>query len=249
MMVETHLGVVMVNDSDPEKDFGIEVMIDSLLPDTVWPEICRPIFPPNIAKAPDPGQIVECIVIADEFDESGWADLGVENDPDFCCYTGRIFNSTKEGKIPADLKTNYPKRAALFWDADGTIVYYDSTKNKKEFLIALTDRKTFIRLKEDEIFIQQNQNSWQMKGGKIVTTVDATEMGAAGASEPILLGNIVHSAFTAFLASWQTEIATWGAIPPLDPGAATYLTNIAASITALQNTLSNWRSSKHKVDS
>lgn len=239
MLVDVHLGVVMVNDSDPEKAFGIEVMINSLLSDNIWPELCRPIFPPNSAKAPDIGQIVECLVIADEHDESGWSDLGVENEPDFCFYTGRIFNLTEEGKIPDDLKINYPKRAGIFWDADGTIVYYDSTKDAKEFMIALTDRKVFMKLKEDEIFIQQDNASWQMKANKITTIVDATEMGAEGASEPIPLGdkliaylNSVESGFGA----GHTHVA------PAGGGTTSGPTPVMPSVP------NDLLSSKHKVD-
>lgn len=244
MLVDVHLGVVMVNDSDPDKAFGIEVIIDSILPDNVWPELCKPIFPPNSAKAPDVGQIVECLVIADEHDESGWSDLGVENEPDFCFYTGRIFDLTDEGKIPDDLKVNYPKRAGLFWDADGTIVYYDATKNAKEFMIALTDKKVFFRLREDEIFMQQDTVSWQMKNKKIVTTVDVTEMGAAGANHPITKGDILKTFLEAVQSGFgKTHTHTY--VSPLHAG-PTIATGPPSP--EMPDVPSNLNSTKHKVD-
>lgn len=205
MIMEQHLGVVMANDTDQEKRGGIQVRVDTLLSDFEYPDLFYPIFPINVMKIPEVGEVVEVIVIGDfdEDDPSEDGDLGTVEFSDYCFYTGRVFD-VAEGVVPNDLQTNYPKRSGLYWNKDGTIVYYDSTQNSKEFMISLTDKKTFIRIKEDEIFIQQDQNSWQMKSGKIVTTVDATELGAPGASHPIALGDILKT----FLEDVQSDFGT-----------------------------------------
>lgn len=250
--MDSHIGIVVVNDSDPEKRFGIEVKADTLADDT-YPELFYPIFLPNSAKVPEVNQLVEVIVMADIVDEQGPIDLGTVEFSDYCFYTGRTFDLQEGSKIPSDLQQNYPKRAGLFWSEDGTIVYYDKTKNEKQFLISLTDKKTFFRLKEDEIFIQQDQSSWQMKDGKIITTVSSTEMGAAGASQSILLGNVVHDAFftgaSALVTLWSAAASTLGAAPdPTGVAAQNYGNALVTALTTFATTASAWKSQKHKVD-
>ena len=247
MLMDTHIGLVVANDTDQEKRFGIEVKVDTLSEDT-YPELFYPIFPPNTAKAPEPNQLVEVVVMADVNDEQGAIDLGTAEFSDYCFYTGRIFDVQTGGKIPADLQTNYPKRAGLFWSEDDTIVFYDKTDGEKRFLISLTDRQTYFELREDSVTIQHKTVKFELKNGKIVLTDSATEIGGPGAAQPILLGTTVIGAFTAFFASWQTEIATWIASPPIDPNGLIYLQNLQAAITTLQSTITNWPSQKHKVD-
>lgn len=248
MIVDVHLGIVMVNDSDPEKAFGIEVGIDSLLPGQVYPVIAYPIFPPNQVKIPDVGQIVEVIVVADGSGDGEPEDLGTVDYADWLFYTGRIFDS-QDGKVPADLQTNYPHRAGLYWNADGTIVYYDDSDGKKEFVISLTDKKNFVRMKEDEIFVQQDQTTVQLKGGKVVITCNASEIGAAGASHPILLGDTVKTDLDALLAAWATAIINGIAALGTEPGAAAYFNGLQSSVNDLIAATANWPSTKHKVDS
>lgn len=247
MLMDTHIGLVVANDTDPEKRFGIEVKVDTLSEDT-YPELFYPIFPPNTAKVPEPNQLVEIVVMADVNDEQGAIDLGTAEFSDYCFYTGRIFDVQTGGKIPTDLQTNYPKRAGLFWSEDDTIVFYDKTDGQKRFLISLTNRQTYFELKEDSVTIQHKTVKFELKNGKIILTDAATEIGGLGAAQPILLGTVVISAFTAFFASWQTEIATWITSPPIDPNGLIYLQNLQTALTTLQSTITNWPSQKHKVD-
>jgi len=249
MIMEQHLGVVMANDTDPEKRGGIRVRVDTLLTDFEYPDLFYPIFPPNMFKVPENGEIVEVIVIGDidELDPSDDGDLGTVEFSDYCFWTGKIFDTVK-GIIPKELQVNYPKRSSMFWHEDGTIVYYDATKNAKEFTIVLTDKKTLIRMKEDEIYIQQDQNSWQMKGGKIVTTVDATEMGAAGASHPIPFGDTLKT----FLESVQsgfgaTHDHTFSA-SVVGGGGGTVSGITGAPDPPMPSVPSALNSTKHKVD-
>lgn len=245
MIMEQHLGIVMVNDSDQEKRGGIQVRVDTLLADFEYPDLFYPIFPPNMLKIPEVGEVVEVIVVGDidEDDPSEDGDLGTVEFSDYCFYTGKVFD-VAEGIIPKDLQKNYPKRAGLFWHKDGTIFYYDSTKNAKELTVVLTDKKTLFTMKEDEIFIKQDQNSWQMKGGKIVTTVDATEMGAAGAGHPIPFGDTLKS----FLETVQSGFGathTHSYTTPLHAGPPGVTGPPSPEMPAVPSDLN---SQKHKVD-
>jgi hypothetical protein len=252
MLMDTHIGLVVANDTDPEKRFGIEVKVDTLSEDT-YPELFYPIFPPNTAKVPEPNQLVEVVVMADVNDEQGAIDLGTAEFSDYCFYTGRIFDVQTGGKIPADLQTNYPKRAGLFWSEDDTIVFYDKTDGGKRFLISLTDRQTYFELKEDSIKIQQKNAVWEMKNDKIITTVTSTEMGAEGAAQNILLGSNVYDAFftgvNALVTLWQAAASTLGSAPdPTGVAAQAYGTALNTALTTFGATAANWKSSKHKVD-
>lgn len=247
--MEQHLGVVTANDTDDEKRGGIEVRVDTLIPDFEYPELFYPIFPPNMIKIPENGEIVEVIVISDfdEEDSSEDGDLGTVEFSDYCFWTGKVFD-LNEGIVPAELKKNYPKRAGLFWHKDGTIVYYDSTKNAKELTISLTDKKTVFQMKEDEVFIQQDQNSWQMKGGKIVTTVDATEMGAAGASHAIPLGDILNTYLETVQSGFGSTHAHTFSATVIGGGGGTVSGTTGPPDPEMPSVPSDLLSTKHKVD-
>jgi len=245
MIMEQHLGVVMANDTDTEKRGGIQVRVDTLLADFEYPDLFFPVFPPNMLKVPEVGEVVEVIVIGDfdENDPSEDGDLGTVEFSDYCFYTGKVFD-VNEGTVPQDLQTNYPKRAGLFWHKDGTIIYYDSTKNAKEMTIALTDKKTLIRLKENEVFIQQDQNSWQMKGGKIITVVDDTEMGAAGASHPITKGDILKT----FLEAVQSGFGSTHTHTYNNPVHIAGVVSTGPPSPTMDTVPTDLNSTKHKVD-
>lgn len=240
MIMEQHLGVVMANDTDTEKRGGIQVRVDTLLTDFEYPDLFYPIFPPNMLKVPEVGEIVEVIVIGDydDQDPSDDGDLGTVEFSDYCFWTGKVFD-INEGIVPTELQKNYPKRAGLFWHKDGTIIYYDSTKNAKELTISLTDKKTFMQWKEDEILIKQDNASWQMKNNKIVTTVDATEMGAPSATHPIPLGDILKT----YLESVQSGFGdTHTHVAPAGGGTTTGPTPTMPAVP------SDLLSTKHTVD-
>ncbi len=247
--MEQHLGIVMANDTDQDKRGGIKVQADTLLNGFEYPDLFYPIFPPNMFKVPENGEIVEVIVIGDfdEQDPSDDGDLGTVEFSDYCFWTGRVFDSS-DGKIPPELKVNYPKRSAIFWNKDGTIIYYDATKNAKEFTIILTDKKTLIRMKEDEVYIQQDQNSWQMKGGKIITIVDATEMGAAGANHPIPFGDILKTYLETVQSGFGTTHTHLFSASVVGGGGGNVSGTTATPDPEMPAVPGNLNSTKHKVD-
>jgi hypothetical protein len=223
MLLDTHLGVVMTNDKDPDKEFGIEARIDSLVPDEIYPIIVKPLFPANMAKAPDVGQIVEIIVVADEEDEFGESSYGVTEFTDFIYYRGRTFDSNK-GKIPNELKQNYPKRAGMFFD-NGTLIIVDETKNQETILIRLKSNGPLIQL--------------QTVGDKIL-------IGSTSAAEAIIKGTTFGSNFSTFMTTWITAMsALTGAS---DPIVSTYATTMGTALSTLAGQVNAWKSIKRFID-
>lgn len=248
MIMESHIGVVMANEKDPDKKFGVQCIVDSVLADEVYPAWFKPIFPPNQIKIPDIGQQIEVLIPGDEGGFPGEDDLGTVDFAEFVFYTGRIFDQV-DGKVPKDLLANYPKRAGLLWNVDGTIIYYDSTKNKKEFTIKLTDGKTFVTMKEDEILITQDQVSFQLKGQEIVAT-GKVKLGGSSAAEKMVKGSQFNTDFGTFLNSWKTAAnALAGTADPTGAAAGAYGTAVLAALNVLVPLLSGWQSNKHTLDS
>lgn len=64
-----------------------------------------------------------------------------------------------------------------------------------------------------------------------------------GATEPLLLGQIVLAAFTALFSAWLTALNI-SSPPPTDPNWAVYKSSMITAVTVIQNTLANWLSSK-----
>ncbi len=248
MLMESHKGVVMANDTDKAKEFGVECVVDSILPDDIYPALFKPIFPVNRIGIPDVGQQLEVLVPGDEDTMPGEGDLGTVDYAEFVFYTGRIFDQV-DGVVPAELKTNYPKRAGLLWNIDGTIIWYDSTKKQKEFKIKLTDGKTFVSLKEDETNITVDQLNIQLKGSKITLTGEV-ELGGSGAAEKLLKGTTVHGDLSTFFSSMNTAAtALAGTVDGSGAAAGAYGTAILAALVILQPALVNWLSTKHNLDS
>jgi hypothetical protein len=246
MNIETHLAVVMANDTDPEKEYGIEVQADSLVTDETYPHLAKPWFPPNQIKVPEVGQQVEIVVIGDNTDdEPGDAELGITEFPEFIYWKTRIFDSEK-GKIPAELKASYPRRSG-WWMEDGSIIYIDDGRKDKdgnpgtkEILIKLSNGNTKIQLLEDTLTLTVGSNIIEVKAGSV-------KFGSTTAAEAIMLGNIVKAAFTTLVGGWLTNLfALQGSA---DPASALYGTNQHATVTTFQGTLANWLSTKHFVDS
>lgn len=250
MILESYPAIVMANDdrTDQNKEFGVAVRIDLLMPDDVWPELAYPIFPPNMAKCPAVGQQIEVVVVADvpDADYTEDIDLGTVNYAHHCFYTGRTFDSDK-GKIPALLQQDYPNRAG-WWLEDGTIIWMSQAKNKKEINIRLTDGKTFIQLKEDEILLQQNTVAISLKGGTVTITDTQTKMGGSGANIPLVLGAMT-TAMTALFTSWLTAAQALDTSGGTPAGVVAYAQAMDTAIQTVQATLTGWNSSKHFVDS
>lgn len=248
MLMESYIGTVMTNDKDPDKQFGVECVVDGLgLADDIYPVHFRPIFPPNRIGVPDIGQQIEVLIPGDENTMPGEGDIGTIDYAEFVFYTGRIFDQVN-GKVPQELLQNYPKRAGIMWNVDGTIVYYDSTKKQKEFLIKLTDGSTFVSLKEDEVNITLDQLNIRLKDSKITLTGEV-ELGGSGAAEKLMKGTTVHGDLTTFFGSMNTAaVALAGTTDPSGAVAGAYGTAIVAALAILQPALSNWLSAKHNLD-
>ena len=242
MLMESHIGLVMANDTDPDKQFGVECRIDSLLPGEVYPVIVKPLFAPNGIKVPDVNVNIE--VLAPYDDEHGFPgerDLGQLDTVDEVYWTGRFFDVQDDGKLPAELLTNYPKRAGLLWDLDGTIIYYDSSDGNTEFKVKLTDGKTFFSLKPDEVVIQQDTIKFELKNKKMITTVDGSEIGAPGANHPIPLADLLKT----FLETVQSGFGashTHTYVSPVHAGPVIATGGPSPSMPAVP---SDWLSTKH----
>lgn len=226
MILDWHLGIVMTNDKDIEKEFGIEVQVDSLIPNEVYPVIAKPLFSSNNIKVPNVGDIVEVLVLSDNPEGIDEGDYGVTEFTDFIYYRTRIFDATPNGKVPTDLLVNYPKRAGLFFAINGTIILIDETKGSESILIRLKTNGPLIKL--------------EANGSKIL-------IGAEIATEAILKGTTFETNLTTFLTGWISALAPLsGAIDPI-------LQTYGATMTGLVNTLNGqtaaWKSTKNFIDS
>lgn len=249
MILESYPAIVMANDArtDPNKEFGVSVIIPLLMHDIVWPELAKPIFPPNMAKAPAVGQQIEVVVVADApgTDYEDEMEMGTVNYAHHCFYTGRMFDSDK-GKIPAVLQQDYPSRAG-WWLEDGTIIWMSQKKNAPEIYISVGNGQTFIQLVKDEILLTQGSTSLSLKNGVVTTTCTSSKMGSSSASQALVLATMT-TAMTTLFGTWSaaaTALKTGGGTPA---AVITYAGALETAIAAVQGTLSSWNSSKHKAD-
>lgn len=252
MQLEQHLAVVMTNDKDPDKEFGIQVQIDSLLPGEIYPEFAKPIFPPNWIKVPEVGQIVKVMLIGNDSGEAQNSEYGGIDYPDFIYYDHRILDLQK-GKLPSEIKQNYPKRAGMWFD-DGSMLYFDQKNGQKEIMLRLTDAKNFIQITESKITIDQNGTKIELANGTMTTTANTSKFGASSATEAILKGTTVNTDIATYLTTMiaTTTLLLAGSLPylaaPIDPNVAVWLGNFNAAMTTLQTALTGWSSTKHFVD-
>jgi len=235
MILESHLAVVVANENvDPEKQFGVKVLISSISVDDEYPAIAYPLHPPNFVKIPEVKEVIEVLLPGDISEEGGDVEeVGVNEFPDFCFYTGKVFDKL-EGNVPADLLKNYPRRSG-WWLNNGTIIYMDDTKGQQEIRIKLTTGNQFISIKDNQLAI-----------------VHSTKLvyGSEQAAEQMLKGTLVITNFAAFLIAWQVKLATL-LTSTLDPGVAAYanlLSGLPADITTLQGQINAWKSIKHFID-
>ncbi len=218
----------------------------------IYPILAKPMFPPNMLKIPDVGQIVKVFVIANDRDDDLEDDMGLVDFPDFIYYDHRIIDTQTNGQLPADFKKNYPKRCGM-WLADGSLFYFDETKNQKEFILKLTDGNNFFQITESKIVIDQNGTKIELENGTMTTTVNTSKFGASSANVPIMLGTAgtdmntyitsLNAAITAYLAGSPPYAA-----PPVDPNHALFLGAWKALLTTLGAATGNWPSTKHFVD-
>lgn len=249
MILESNLATVLSvgAKADPDKQFGVRVQIDEILAGEEYPVVARPLFPANLIKSPKPGQTIEVLTVGKEggeFDE-GDESLGPEEFAEFCYYTGRIFD-LKDGKVPTELKTNYPKRSGM-WTDDGSIIYMDDTKGSLEIALVLQGGTQKIGIKENILFFDSIK----------------VAIGAEGADEPILLGKqmgdaSVSGSLAKFLTDWttattavKTTLNALVASPPVDPTALANALNTwinALSVSQGLLAIASWLSTKTFID-
>ncbi|MCK5019305.1 MAG: hypothetical protein KAS32_19755 [Candidatus Peribacteraceae bacterium] len=242
MILETHLGIVMVNDSDVDREYGIEVRVDSLLPDETYPVIAKPLFKSNRIQIPKVGQQVEVVVIADEVDpdaDFGDLELGTVDFADFIFYKNRIFDQ-EEGKIPPILKDkSYYPFLSGWWLDDDTIIYMSNKKNFEGIVIQLVDDTTQIRITTSAITIKRGSNILEISDTGI-------KIGSTSASEALMLGTIVKAAFTTLFTTWNTQLGTLSGAT--DAVVVNYGSAMVSAVGVIQGTLSNWLSNKHTTE-
>lgn len=230
MLLESHLARVVANENvDQSKEFGVEVYLFSEL--GKYPEIAFPLFPSNFMKIPDVKQIIEVVLPADTEDE-----VGINEFAHHIFYTGRVFDR-KDGKPPAELLKNYPKRCG-FWTKDGSIIYIDETKGSAEIMLRLGDGKG-----------NAGNNFISIKDGRIAIVDTKTVLGAESASESIVKGTQMNSDLNTFYGAWSGALTTLSGFTATEPGAAAYATSTNTALGILISALLAWLSTKHFVDS
>ena len=247
MRIESHIASVMSVTDDKDKMFAIRVKLDEVIPGESYPELAKPLFSPNFIKMPKPGQQVEVIVRADDpEEEAGEGDMGVGDFPEFCYYTGRIFD-LKEGQVPAELKTNYPKRSG-WWMDDGTIIYMDETNGSKEIALVLAGGQNFVRIKEQELLIQFGAQIIKLDSAGFTVTDTTTKIGGAGANNPLVKGTETIAAMTALFSAWTTAIGNLAGSSGLPADVLTYAGVMVTALSTVTGTLTTWASAAHFQD-
>lgn len=228
MQLDQHLAVVMTNDKDPDKEFGIEVQIDSLLPGEIYPTIVKPFFPIQQVSIPEVGQIVKVMLIANDQGDPQNSDYGTIDFPDFIYYDHRVFDGQK-GKVPSILKQNYPNRCG-WWQENGNIIYMNQTKNSEEITIRLKGGSDYITI----------------NGGKI-TLNSSVYLGSSSGTENLIKGAQFKSDFSTALTSWKE--AANALVASTDVHASAYGSAVKTLLTTLIPLLDGWLSNKHFLDS
>ena len=246
MLLEQHLATVLAVDGDPDKEYGIKVQIDEILEGAEYPEIAKPLFPPNFIKAPKKGQTISVLAVATEDGEPGDRDLGVEEYSSFLYYTGRIFD-LKQGRVPNELKTNYPKRSG-WWGDDGTIIYFDETSGSKQIALVLSGGQNYVKIHEQYVEMKYGSQVIKLNDTEVSITANKVSSGAENADFRLIKGTNT-AGDTGFLPDFNTLLAAWlaaaQALKSAGPtGVVAYATAVESMIQAIQLNAGNWPSTK-----
>ncbi len=236
MQIDLHIGEVTANDTDPEKEFGIKVRIDSIEIGKVFPELIYPFFQPNFFKVPDVGQTVLIVLPADiPLDSFETEEIALNEFADTAFYLLRGFDSSNDGKpLPDLVNKNYPKRSG-FWLKNGTVILFDETKKQEAIWIRLTDGKEGIVINNKGITIFSSQK---------------IRLGDGIATEAVHKGNTANADLSTFLTTWLGLLT--GLSASLDPATVAYATAMklpgTGPVDLLKSLLPNWLSTKTFVD-
>jgi hypothetical protein len=237
MQIDVHMAVVTANDTDPEKEFGIEVRIDSVEFEGTFPVLVYPFFQPNFFKVPDIGQTVLVVLPADlPLEGFEGEEVAMNEFADQAFYMLRGFDSSKEGKPFADfVQENYPKRSG-YWLENGTMILFDETQNDEAVWIRLTDGKQGIVVNN--------------KGVTLFST-KKVRLGNGIANEALHKGNQANADLLTFLNAWIGLLTTLST-SSLDAGVIAYANAMKLAATGpieiLKAALPGWLSQKTFVD-
>lgn len=236
MNVDVHIGIVVANDTDPEKEFGIEVRIDSVSFDAKFPVLVYPFFAPNFFKVPDIGQTVLVVLPADlPLEGFGGEETALNEFADQAFYMLRGFDSASAiGKMHPDMTVNYPKRSG-WWFQNGTIILVDETKGSEEIWIRLTDGNEGIKITNKGIAILSNVK---------------IRLGATTATEALHKGNQANTDLLSFLNAWLALLTPLST--SIDPAVIAYANAMKLAATGpieiLKAALPGWLSQKTFLD-
>ena len=230
--MDFHIAQVSANDVDPDKQFGIKVRIDQLLPGEDWPEIASPFFAPNFFKMPEVGEYVLVALPADLGEDAlAGEERAINEFPEEIFYFLRGFDH-REGAPIAELLDNYPRRSG-FWLQNGTLILFDDTVGQEQIWIRLTDGK--------ETIVINNLGITLWSETKI-------RLGNGTALQAVHKGTQMNVDLSTFFSAWTGALTTLAGGSATEPFAAAYATTTNTALAILVAALPSWLSIKTFVD-
>ena len=210
MILEEHLATVLATNRDQNKQYAIAVQVDSILEGAEYPTLAKPLFPPNFVKMPKEGQQISVLVPAKEIGEEDEASSGVGEFAEHIFYTGRIFDD-KEGNVPSELKTNYPKRSG-WWMDNGTIIYMDESQGNGEIALVLAGGQNYVRIQEQKVEIAYGGKKIIWNDTEIAVVTPRASLGGENAQFSAIKGTDGSSGFLLdfgiLLTAWRAAANT-----------------------------------------
>lgn len=234
MLMDFHIAQVSANDEnvDPDKEFGIKVRVDQLLPGEDWPATAFPFFAPNFFKIPEVGEYVLVALPADLKEDSlEGEETAINQFPEEIFYFLRGFDQ-QDGAPIAELKDNYPRRSG-FWLQNGTLLLFDDTTGQEQIWIRLTDGK--------ETIVINNKGITLWSQTKI-------RLGNGSATQAVHKGTLMNTNLSTFFTAWSAALTTLSGGGATEPFAAAYATATNTALATLIGQLASWLSIKTFID-
>lgn len=246
MILEEHFAIVLATNRDPSKQYAIAVQVDSILEDAEYPELAKPLFPPNFVKMPKEGQQTSVLVPAIEDGEEDEGDSGVGEFPEHIFYTGRIFDD-KEGRVPSELKTNYPKRSG-WWMDNGTIIYMDESSGNGEIALVLAGGSNYVRIQEQKVEIAYGGNKLIFNDTEVAVVTPKLSLGGENATFSAIKGTNGATGFLfdfgALLTAWNAAIATLAGSSGSPADVLAYAASMQTALGVILPLVVNWPSTQ-----
>lgn len=251
MILEEHIATVLDTKRDQNKHYAIAVQVDSILENMEYPELARPLFPPNFVKMPKEGQQVSVLVPAKGAGEEDEADLGVEEFPEHIFYTGRIFDD-KEGNVPSELKTNYPKRSG-WWMDNGTIIYMDESQGNGEIALVLAGGQNYVRIQEQKVELAYGGKKIIFNDTEIAVVTPKASLGGENATFKAIKGTDGAGGFLydfgVLLTAWRTAANTLAGSSGDPTAVKAYGAAVKAALDIIIPLATTWPSTKVYIES